>query len=105
VTAYRASYSVGGENNGRNATNSTRATEETTGTATEQKGICLYRRGLRMASLLSTMVILLCDQFQHCPKHSGFHAVARRGWGDSDGIVGPVGHETGRLNGWALTES
>jgi len=51
------------------------------------------------------MVILLCDQFWHCPKHSGFPALARRGWDDTDDIVGPVGYETDRLKGIALGES
>jgi hypothetical protein len=50
------------------------------------------------------MVILLCDQFWHCPKHSGFPALPRRGWGNTDGIVGPVGHETRQLKGIALAD-
>jgi hypothetical protein len=58
-------------NDGHTA-NSSRATEKITGTTTKpQKGIRIYRRGLRVASLLGTMVILLCDQFWHRRKYSG----------------------------------
>jgi glyoxylase-like metal-dependent hydrolase (beta-lactamase superfamily II) len=88
----------------RNATNSTRATEKITdATIKHQKGIRLYRRRLRMASLLDIMVILLCGKFWHCPKRSGFPALSRRGCNDIDGIVGPVGHETGRLKGTSIS--
>ena len=47
-----------------------------------------------MAVILSFMVIFLCHQFQHSPKHSDFIGVHRRCSTVADFIVGSMVDET-----------